>query len=369
MVASLLKHGEKGNSHSGPSAAAFSTHTSESAFAERPIVVFHTDWILATATAGFALPLAKYVLDEKFKLSAEQSDPFRESLGSHCYGKSRDGSEINAEIGCPARIKDPVVIDSSLSMRLAITTDGNCCKKRPHELSPEACEELQNRLVKKAKVQSVPANRPTTRARFRFPGTITPARTSAPLSPRENRTNISSAASPPFSKALNSCKTLNFAGKQSDNHEFGTPGSIISTACKMDHDRPEVCEKLDCNGQGRNCTMGRDVESLSSSPDGSSSQLSSGLPFGPETVPDQEASAVQNIWLTLIQDSTYAKISDTNEPNAIPTIRVSDALNVLKRLNADLPSDDYDDVTFFANGREYSGRKFAVDKDDRRKTM
>lgn len=78
----------------------------------------------------------------------------------------------------------------------------------------------------------------------------------------------------------------------------------------------------------------------------------------------------QGIWETLIRDSSHSTEAVTADvDNEIPTIHVPDALNSLKKLNANRNPDGNDLATFFVQGRMHCGRKFGVDKGDRRKTI
>ena len=76
-----------------------------------------------------------------------------------------------------------------------------------------------------------------------------------------------------------------------------------------------------------------------------------------------------DFWASLIQENESSSTESDSGGKTMPIIRVSDALVALRRLNPEPSLDGNEDVTLFVKGRVHRGRKFDVDKDDRRRTI
>ncbi|KAL5492594.1 hypothetical protein ACEPAI_4041 [Sanghuangporus weigelae] len=365
-------------------------------YSVRPVLVFHANWILASAASGFLQPLAPYVLDGL--VHTDDSKPFSEryaelngqntlsqrNQGSCHAGMSREPSEINPEIDDPAYDR--------LHTRLTRTTEGNGnnprpgLRKRPLEVSPEHSSEYDARVIKKRKSRSSevlvfqgPASELGTSGLEGIPQIRTSGRLAVSEQAFVAGSDVfrSSATSIPFSLPANTSvptpQRSNIKGNSKSEPEF----------CAMD--LPLLCEKLVNKGQVRN-DMGYFAESLCSVV-GSPSQLSSKNPIGSDGTPDSSCAGTYShtkllknsgtgrtgdIWSSLIQENASDRTVVGSDNDNIPVIRISDALVALRRLNAKVLSDHNDDdsdVTLFVKGRIHRGRKFGVDKDDRRKTI
>ncbi|KAL5531281.1 hypothetical protein ACEPAG_4158 [Sanghuangporus baumii] len=346
-------------------------------YSVRPVVVFHTNWILASAASGFPRPLAPYVLDERYAELNGQNILSQRNQGSCHTGMSREPSEINPEIGDPAYDHD-----NSLHTRLTTTTEGNNprLRKRPLEASPEHRSEYDARVTKKRKSRSgevfqVPASELGASG---FEGTPQ-IRGRLSVLPVSEQTLVagsnvfrSSATSIPFS--LPAIPTPRQSGiKQNSESELEIYAIVRA-------DLPLSSEKLVDKGQVRN-DMGYFAESLCCSVVGSPSQLSLKKPIGSDNTPDSSCAGLlkssgtgrtDDIWSSLIQENASDRTVVGSDNDDTPVIRISDALVALRRLSAKVLSDhddDESDVTLFVKGRMHRGRKFGVDKDDRRKTI
>ncbi|PAV19739.1 hypothetical protein PNOK_0467300 [Pyrrhoderma noxium] len=109
-----------------------------------PIVVFHVNWIHASVSAKFILPLTKFVLDDDHYSPSDEEIMVPEVQGSLQSGKSQEATEINA--------KNEKVILNTKSTRLATNADRVYLTKRTRELSPAHQIGNQVRVVKKLKV-------------------------------------------------------------------------------------------------------------------------------------------------------------------------------------------------------------------------
>ncbi|KAL5513363.1 hypothetical protein ACEPAH_3762 [Sanghuangporus vaninii] len=352
-------------------------------YSVRPVVVFHTNWILASAASGFPLPLAKYVPDERYAGFDSQNILSQRNQGSCHVGMFRGPSEINPGID------DPADCDYSLYTRLTPTAEGNnprLRKKRPYEASPEhrTSPSYDARVIKKRKSRSGevfqgPASELGTSDSEGTPQIQTGSGRLAVLPVSEQTYAAgsnelrSSAASIPFSLSVNISIPTPQQSVIKENSESESEFCAMVSA-----DLPLLCENLVNKGQVRN-DMGYFVESLCSVA-GSPSQLSLENPIGtPDSscaghiklVRDSDIGRTGDIWSSLIQENASNKAVVSSDNDNIPVISVSDALVALRRLNAKVLSDHNDDsdVTSFVKGRIHCGRKFGVDKDDRRKTI
>ncbi|KAL5536723.1 hypothetical protein ACEPAF_546 [Sanghuangporus sanghuang] len=343
-------------------------------YSVRPVVVFHANWVLASAASGFPLPLAKYVLDdERYAGLNSQNIPSQRNQGSCHAGMSRGASEINPGIEDPAY--DCL---NSLYTRLTPTAEGNNprLRKRPYayEASPEhrTSTAYDARVIKKRKstrsseVFQGPASELGPSDSEGTPRIHTSGRLALRYSTAMSNVVHTSATSISFSSPGN---TPVLPMQQSDIKENSEYDSEFWSMNKTDHDSPLLCEKLFDKGQVRN-NMGFFAESLRSVV-GSPSQLSLEIPIGPVGTPDSScAGQTGDIWSSLTQENASSMTVGGSDIDKVPLIRVSDALVALRRLNAKVPFDHNDsDVTLFVKGRIYCGRKFGVDKDDRRKTI